>query len=155
MGNLWYTASLLFLWSIERYPTPKQNAKIIWEIYDLQRLFSFYGPSSVLRSPVIFEQQPFPFFRIVFEANNFDISPFHVFEFFSKLLQSKPTQATIFMQFFDIGADSNSHFHSSSIESNWFELNWRRIGIFTVKQCAREAASLGAPGHSQIGGSLF
>ena len=39
--------------------------------------------------------------RVRSRALSFDISPFHFFELFSKLLQSKPTQSAIFEQFFD------------------------------------------------------
>ena len=39
--------------------------------------------------------------RVRSSALSFAISPFHFFELFSKLLQSKPTQAAIFEQFFD------------------------------------------------------
>ena len=88
------------------------------------------------------------------EKLSFDISPFHFLELFSKLLQSKPTQAAIFQQFFD--------FESQSIQT------WTRVratirarvrirttirarAIVTVEKCAREAASLGATGHVNNG----
>ena len=49
---------------------------------------------------------PWPSWRVRSSALSFDISPFHFFELFSKLLQSKPTQAAIFKQFFDLELQS-------------------------------------------------
>ena len=49
---------------------------------------------------------PWPSWRVRSSETNFDISPFHFFELFSKLLQSKPTQAAIFEQFFDFELQS-------------------------------------------------
>ena len=95
---------------------------------------------------------------------SFDINPFHFFELFSKLLQSKPTQAAIFEQFFDLELQSTQTWTRmratirarAEIEQE-FELEL----LFLFEKCAREAASLGAIGHrdrvqfSSGGVSLF
>merc|ERR1711966_444391 len=49
---------------------------------------------------------PWPSWRDQIMRLSFDISPFHFFELFSKLLQSKPTQAAFFEQFFDLELQS-------------------------------------------------
>ena len=106
---------------------------------------------------------PWPSRRVRSSALSFDISPFHFFELFSKLLQSKPTQAAIFEQFFDFELQSTQ---------TWTRIRatirarvrirttiWARA-LVTVEKCAREAASLGAIGHRDregfsSGGSPF
>ena len=88
--------------------------------------------------------------RVRSPALSFDISPFHFFELFSKLLQSKPTQAAIFEQFFDFELQSTQTWTRiratirarAEIEQE-FELEL----LFLFEKCAREAASLGAIGH--------
>merc|ERR1711966_543546 len=49
---------------------------------------------------------PWPSWRDQIMRLSFDISPFPFCELFSKLLQSKPTQAAIFEQFFDFELQS-------------------------------------------------
>ena len=92
--------------------------------------------------------------RVRSRSLNFDISPFHFSELFSELLQSKPTQATIFEQFFDFELQSTQTWTRiratirarAEIEQE-FELEL----LFLFEKCAREAASLGAIGHGDSG----
>ena len=78
------------------------------------------------------------------------ISPFHFFELFWKLLQSKPTQAAIFEQFFDFELQSTqtwTRIRATTRARVRIRTRIRARAIVTVEKRAREAASLGATGH--------
>mgnify|MGYP006974844502 CR=1 FL=1 len=83
-------------------------------------------------------------------SKTFDISPFHLFELFSNFLQSKPTQAAIFEQFFDFELQSTqtwTRIRATIRARVRIRTTIRARAIVTVEKCAREAASLGAIGH--------
>merc|ERR1711966_616523 len=93
---------------------------------------------------------PWPSWRDQIMRLSFDISPFHFFELFSKLLQSKPTQAAIFEQFFDFEFQSTQTWRRirATIRARAeIELEFELEQLFLFEKRACEAASPGAIGH--------
>ena len=92
--------------------------------------------------------------RVRSPALSFDISPFHFFELVSKLLQSKPTQAAIFEQFFDFELQSTqiwTRIRATIRARAEIELEFELELLFLFEKRAREAASPGAIGHADNG----
>ena len=82
--------------------------------------------------------------RVRSPALSFDISPFHFFELFSKLLQSKPTQAAIFEQFFDFELQSTqtwTQIRTTIRARAEIELEFELELLFLFEKCAREAVA--------------
>ena len=88
--------------------------------------------------------------RVRSSALSFAISPFHFFELFSKLLQSKPTQAAIFEQFFDFEFQSTqtwTRIRATTRVRAEIELEFELEQLFLFEKRACEAASPGAIGR--------
>ena len=96
-------------------------------------------------------------------ALSFDINPFHFLALFSKLLQSKPTQAAIFEQFFDFGLQSTqtwTRIRATIRGRAEIELEFELELLFLLRSAhARrrlwEPSDMGIGWRFQVGGPLF